>query len=537
MRRLSRMFSVGNAPQDDNNVDDAPQLRTDTAPEVRRRIRGEAAGFLAQIHPGNRAIRSESYMPQLIRWEQAAPVNEEGARHRLSCSIQLELEGPPSGIPLASLILQHDRFTTLPASLTHLALRVSSISNNMLPENLCDDGGDRFLEVSGRWEFTNSSFVHGRGPTSVTATTIRRASISSADPEPTDVGNEALPFSDQELAEALQSQLQLQHHAHLPDALPEENLPSTPEEHPALSTEQSQLPQQLGRTGARRRGTAGWTAAAVRHAVGDAPNAAEFHAFLKRMRGHGAQSLSAEHNNRSKSRRAFIARVDVLLDAMENSSELRSICLTIAQDATTSCGDRVGLALNDMETARINDDARLGRYNNVNLFKLGRGLYRLNVVEELANAAIELKRAAGPDIDEVEIRLAYQTQLARRLNLPGVSDAMLHLGCAGLASGELENAATTVLARENGPDWMEFLVTWQPWQEAMKREYPEAFAHSESTVAQIQDAYAVLPDSFTSEQQCSFYAQAEAEQANVLRNFTRTQTMNFLNANEHVLQA
>jgi len=423
----------------------------------------------------------------------------------------------PAGLTRLSLCGQSlTALPRLPASLTHLTLRVSLISNNAPPENLCDGSGDRFLGAVRTWQSANPSLLHG------------------ANPGHADVDDEAFPFSDQELAEALQ--FQLQHDARVPHALPEENLPSTPVQYPAPGAGQSQLPQHLARTGARPRGITGWDAAAVRHAVGDAPNAAEFHAFLDRMCGHGARSAPAEYEN-SSSRQAFIARVDALLDAMENSSELRSICLTIAQGATASCGDRVGLALNDMETAHINDDARLGRYSNVNLFKLGRGLYRLNVVEELANAAIQRQRAAGQDMDEIEVRLAYQTQLARRLDLPGVSHDMLHLGCAGLAPGELDGAAATVLARENGPGWMEFLVTWQPWQEAMKREYPRDFANLESRIEQIQDAYAVLPDSFTSQQQRSFYAQAETEQASVLLNFTRTNTMNFLNANEHVLQA
>jgi len=426
----------------------------------------------------------------------------------------------PPGLTRLSLCGQSlTALPRLPASLTHLTLRVSSILNNAPPENLCDGSGDRFLGAVRTWQSANHSLLHG------------------ADPGHADVNDEAFPFSDRELAEALQ--FQLQHDARVPHAFLEENLPSAPMLYPASGAGQSQLPRHLARTQARPRGITGWDAAAVRHAVGDAPDAAEFHAFLNRMRGHGPRSAPAEYEN-SSSRHAFIARVDTLLDAMEKSPELRLVCLSISQGATASCGDRVGLAFSDMETARINDDARLGRYSDANLFKLGRGLYRLNVVEELANDAIERQRATTQNIeslDEIEIRLAYQTQLARQLNLPGVSNDMLHLGCARLAPGELEDAASTVLARENGPGWMEFLVQWQPWQAAMKRGYPGDFAHLESAMERIQDAYAILPDSFTSQQQRSFYAQAEAEQASALLNFTRTQTMNFLNANEHVLQA
>lgn len=285
----------------------------------------------------------------------------------------------------------------------------------------------------------------------------------------------------------------------------------------------------------RVRGIAGWTAEATGRATGKAADAKAFRTFLDRLQGNNDTMAPAEFTNWTF-RPAFVFRVDALLDAMETSPTLRATCLMIAADATDSCGDRIGLALNDMEVARINDDAIQGRYSDAALFTLGRGLYRLDLLEGVVTDALTNRETTGRKTDPVEIRLAYQTQLASRLDLPGVSHAMLHLSEAHLKPHDLDNAAATVLRTEAATGGINFLAQWHPWQEAMKRRNPQSFALVERSIEAQQEAFAVLPDSLPSQVQRSLYDELANRKKAEIENFTKTETVKFLSENESLLQ-
>lgn len=285
----------------------------------------------------------------------------------------------------------------------------------------------------------------------------------------------------------------------------------------------------------RVRGIAGWTSAATGQATGKAADAKAFRTFLGRLQGNDDTMAPAEFTNWT-SRPAFVSRVDALLDAMETSPTLRATCLMIAADATDSCGDRIGLALNDMEVARINDDAIQGRYSDAALFTLGRGLYRLDLLEAVITDSLAHQTARGSKIDPVEIRLAYQTQLASRLDLPAVSHAMLHLSEAHLKPHDLDNAAATVLRAEAATGGIDFLAQWHPWQEAMKRRDPQSFALVERSIEVQQETFAVLPDSLPSQVQRSLYDELANRKKAEIENFTKTETVKFLSENEALLQ-
>jgi hypothetical protein len=281
----------------------------------------------------------------------------------------------------------------------------------------------------------------------------------------------------------------------------------------------------------RPRGLGGWAPDATWAATSQAEGAEAFQQFLGRLHGKDGAMAPAEYNNWA-SRPAFVARVDALLDAMEKSPELRATCLSIAAEATASCGDRIALALNDMEIAHINDDARRGRYDDAALFKLGRGMYRIDVLDKIATDAIARQHASGGKVEPVEIRLAYQTQLASRLDLPGVSHAMLHLSEAHVTPRELDDAAKSVRRQEAATGGLDFLVGWQPWQEAMKRRNPTAFALVQQSIRAQQEAFAVLPGSLPCQVQRALYEGVVAREKTEIENFTKTETVKFLAENE-----
>ena len=272
----------------------------------------------------------------------------------------------------------------------------------------------------------------------------------------------------------------------------------------------------------------------TQRATGGGPGSAAFQAFLDRLCGRTGPASPAEYNH-AASRPAFVARVDALLDAMETSPPLRETCLAIAADATISCGDRLGLALNDMEIARINDDARQGRYSDLELFRLGRGMYRLSVLERIAIDTIQQQALRQRYLDPIEIRLAYQTKLAAELDLPGVSHAMLYPGEAHLSRHDFRVAAGAVRALERETGGIEFLAEWQPWQEAMKRRNPEAYSRVERSIQDQQEAFSILPESLSSQVQRTLYDGVSSRTRAAIIDFTRMQTVVFISENESAL--
>ena len=113
---------------------------------------------------------------------------------------------------------------------------------------------------------------------------------------------------------------------------------------------------------------------------------------------------------------------------MDAAPELRAMCFNIAATALESCGDRIALGLNDMELCRINHDAQHGVHTNDALFDMAEGFFKLQLLDQIATEKIASCIDRRMRIDEIEIRLAYQTELVDRLHLPGVGSAMLYRG-------------------------------------------------------------------------------------------------------------
>lgn len=277
----------------------------------------------------------------------------------------------------------------------------------------------------------------------------------------------------------------------------------------------------------------GWALAPNPNDSTEEPNAKAFQTFLDLLTGRGSKAAPAEFTRKGK-QSTFINRIDSLLDAMEKSPELRSVCLGIAESALSSCGDRIALAINDMELAHINDDARQGRYSDAELFTLGRGMYRLDVLEGVIAKVIRGKSRFSKNIDAVEIRLAFHTNLASRLQLPAVAHVMLYESYAHLKKEDFDNAENIVLKSQEKTGGIEFLVNWLPWQEAMKRSHPDAFSKVENIIKEEQEKFSVLPDSLSSQAQIRIYAGILSRQKKAIEDFVRTCTTSFMMQN-HLL--
>ncbi|GAA4023800.1 hypothetical protein GCM10022212_21600 [Actimicrobium antarcticum] len=197
---------------------------------------------------------------------------------------------------------------------------------------------------------------------------------------------------------------------------------------------------------------------------------------------------------------ALQQRMQRLLDAMQTYPELRTQCFALAHDSTSSCGDRVTLALNTMEMARINHHAELGMYTTNDLIELRTGMFRLDVLAQVAREKIAALQAAsgGRDVEEIEVVLGFQTLLASHFKLPAVAQAMRYRYSSGITDADLENAKEKVTTREGRDEYIQFIATWKPWQQNLERTRPEVFDALRHQVETEREPLAVQP-AFTSE--------------------------------------
>jgi len=169
------------------------------------------------------------------------------------------------------------------------------------------------------------------------------------------------------------------------------------------------------------------------------------------------------------------AKVAELLRALENDPALRKLCFAIAEGAAATCGDRVALALNDMELARIGHDAERGTCSVTDLHATGLKMFRLSEVEKIANEKIQALHQAGAKFDEIEVRLGFHTLLLDQLQLPSLSLEMLHGDYAEISKSDLAAAQARVRGLSKSNPALQFMSAWSPWQEAMTRQFPAEF--------------------------------------------------------------
>ncbi|MBC7416068.1 MAG: hypothetical protein H7327_14165, partial [Herminiimonas sp.] len=222
-------------------------------------------------------------------------------------------------------------------------------------------------------------------------------------------------------------------------------------------------------------------------------NAAAFNAFQARI------TATAEYRN-ALSKPGIVHRVDILVDAMRASPALRATCFAIASDSIQSCGDRVALGLNDMEQALISEKAESGKLSTGELFYTGLGCFKKQILDEIALAKIgELKRR-GTAADEVEIRLAYPTELRDRLALPGVTQSMQYRASAKVTVPEIASAEKTVRQKLKNGEGANFLAQWQPWCKAMENANTDAFRKLKDAIQVKRDGISIMPAHMTEQQ-------------------------------------
>ncbi|PDT81317.1 NEL-type E3 ubiquitin ligase domain-containing protein [Sinorhizobium sp. BJ1] len=175
---------------------------------------------------------------------------------------------------------------------------------------------------------------------------------------------------------------------------------------------------------------------------------------------------------------AFRQAVAIDLRQAAARPQLRAQYFEQASGASDTCEDRITLAWNGMQTARLNADVEDGVYDGSlhQLLQHGRVMFRLEALDGIARETVNSLRRTNPDIDEIEVYLAYQTRLRDTLELRHVAPDMRFLNISHVTEDDIARAARSVRELE-ATGFRDYVATgWQPWERVVKRIAPESHA-------------------------------------------------------------
>ncbi|MHC2690189.1 hypothetical protein ACVME9_002680 [Bradyrhizobium liaoningense] len=192
----------------------------------------------------------------------------------------------------------------------------------------------------------------------------------------------------------------------------------------------------------------------------DEPGAQDYAQFLERLRE------TVNYGN-DEFRQAV---ADDLQQAAANPT-LREQFFAQASEANASCEDRVTLHWNGMQTARLNADVEDGVYDDRlgDLIQRGRVAFRLEALDEIARDRINSLASGNPNVDDIEVYLAYQHRLREPLELSHVAPDMRFLAVSHVSEDDATEALDLVRERE-ASQFTDFMASrWQPWETVLRR--------------------------------------------------------------------
>lgn len=211
---------------------------------------------------------------------------------------------------------------------------------------------------------------------------------------------------------------------------------------------------------ARAEHAADWDALDAEEGSGD------FFGLLGRLQG------TSDYRQRPA---ALAERVFGMLEAARVHGDLRQALFEQAAQ-TLTCQDSVALSFSNLELRMLvwKACAEAGAGGEqAALLHLGKQLWRLEQVEQIALEDIQARGAAGRDVDQIEVVLAYRIGLREALDLPAQPGDMTFAEIANIDTAQLDLAQAQVLAAENTQDLAAALVDrefWQVWLERVQGE-------------------------------------------------------------------
>lgn len=166
-----------------------------------------------------------------------------------------------------------------------------------------------------------------------------------------------------------------------------------------------------------------------------------------------------------------------VLEVAANDSTLRAELEVMANDrlfgADQTCEDGARLIFSDIQVAVYAQRELQGipeaQHTHV-LFRVMRGLFRLNEVQSIADLEIANRESRGVHVDHAEVRMAYRIGLAQDLALPGQPLSMAWSRLASVDRQSLLSARRLVLEREIGDDFVNYALADRRWSERLRAE-------------------------------------------------------------------
>ncbi|WP_256672235.1 NEL-type E3 ubiquitin ligase domain-containing protein [Pseudomonas sp. ANT_J12] len=233
--------------------------------------------------------------------------------------------------------------------------------------------------------------------------------------------------------------------------------------------------------GNRSPGLGTWRAEAWDHLMNEA-NSEGFFRLIDSL------TTSADYRAGGWVREQLSRRVWELIDAMDLDTPLREKLFRTAENPE-NCADARSELFNSMGVQALVSQAYAYSTSAIELeprlVKLAKGATRLDRVNDIARAD-SLSRPSRAE--EVEIYLAYQTSLARRLDLPWQSDSMLYRTVAAVPDEAIDRAYATVMELESGDGLVNGMLEQPFWENYLRETYPEQWLANDQDFDQQLDA-------------------------------------------------
>lgn len=181
---------------------------------------------------------------------------------------------------------------------------------------------------------------------------------------------------------------------------------------------------------------------------------------------------SADYEEGGKANDQLTDRVWRMIGAMDIDTPLREQLLLMSTNPE-GCEDAGAQLFNNMGVRVLASEARLYSTDRAELERklvtLAKGSARLGQVSEIARSDI---KARSGDPDEVEVHLAYETGMAKPLELPWQSEAMKFRPTAGVSDQTIEHAIKTVLEAEAGDGLVNQMIEQPFWEQYLRNNWP-----------------------------------------------------------------
>ena len=173
---------------------------------------------------------------------------------------------------------------------------------------------------------------------------------------------------------------------------------------------------------------------------------------------------TAEYKN-IQTQKTLASRIVSVISKMHEDAEFKEETLDYMHTAITSCHDRIIKGLDEIELKALVVQAEK-EGNKEALRQVGNGFMHLDALHEI------IRKEVIPTlnwVDEIEVMLAFELQLRKKLCLPTQTETMLFRDCAGVTNERIEAVGRQVLKECEGRS-DEYLATWEPWKKYVRQE-------------------------------------------------------------------